>query len=262
MLNRYKCLSVLMMLPLFTAAGREKGDLIDVPKGSFIPLFPDSENEKALIQKETKVNRFKIQRDSVTNEDFLRFVANHPQWRKDQTNDLFFNEVYLNHWTTPSTFLPTLRLSPVTHVSWFAADAYCRSLNMRLPTTNEWEYVASYPLVVDKKLLTEKEKAKKILEWYGEPSHSNIQSVKDAYQNNLGVRGLFGLVWEWTYDFNSVLMSTDNRSNSDMKNGLFCGGGAIGSSSPEDYARFMRYAHRSSLTGRYSAANLGFRCAK
>ena len=79
MLNRYKCLSVLMMLPLFTAAGREKGDLIDVPKGSFIPLFPDSENEKALIQKETKVNRFKIQRDSVTNEDFLRFVANHPQ---------------------------------------------------------------------------------------------------------------------------------------------------------------------------------------
>ncbi|MFT6733521.1 MAG: sulfatase modifying factor 1 [Polaribacter sp.] len=31
---------------------------------------------------------------------------------------------------------------PVTNVSWFSADAFCRAEGKRLPTVDEWEYVA------------------------------------------------------------------------------------------------------------------------
>ena len=251
--------------PVFASAEtlEERGEFISVPSGSFVPLFPDNLNKtKKTLLPSIKVERFEIQTDPVTNEKFHKFVTKNRQWRKNKSNALYTNDVYLQHWKAPLSIPPSLRKSPVTHVSWFAADAYCRSQKLRLPTTSEWEYVASFPLVVDNKILSEPAKVRKILEWYGEPSTSKTPSIENSVKNTLGVRGLFGLVWEWTYDFNSVLMTTDNRANSDKKNGLFCGGGAFGSNSPEDYARFMRYAHRSSLTGRYCAANLGFRCAK
>jgi sulfatase modifying factor 1 len=46
-----------------------------------------------------------------------------------------------------------------------------------------------------------------------------------------------------------------------MRN-LFCGSGALGASSFDDYAAFMRYAFRSSLKAHYTVPNLGFRCAQ
>jgi formylglycine-generating enzyme required for sulfatase activity len=77
-----------------------------------------------------------------------------------------------------------------------------------------------------------------------------------------GVRDLHGLIWEWVEDFNDTLVSSDSRSGDDPDRLRFCGAGAIAAGDRTDYAAFMRVAFRSSLEGRFTLSNLGFRCAR
>ena len=81
-------------------------------------------------------------------------------------------------------------------------------------------------------------------------------------KNIWGVYDLHGLVWEWTLDFNSVLISGESRKDVDTDRDLFCAGGAVGAKDLMNYAAFMRYAFRGSIKANYSIQNLGFRCVK
>ena len=80
--------------------------------------------------------------------------------------------------------------------------------------------------------------------------------------NAYGVHDLHGLVWEWTGDFSSLLVSGDNRNQGDADDTRFCGAGAISIEDSDSYAVMMRVAMLSSLGGADATANLGFRCAK
>ena len=93
------------------------------------------------------------------------------------------------------------------------------------------------------------------------PSSRNFENVGVSAPNYFGIYDLHGLIWEWVADFNSVFVSGDNREDSDSKNDLFCGDGAVSATDRANYAAFMRYALRNSLRGSYSTQNLGFRCA-
>ncbi|ENV6340244.1 SUMF1/EgtB/PvdO family nonheme iron enzyme, partial [Neisseria gonorrhoeae] len=67
---------------------------------------------------------------------------------------------------------------------------------------------------------------------------------------------MHGLIWEWTEDFNSSLLSSGN-ANAQM----FCSGASVGASDSSNYAAFLRYGIRTSLQSKYVLHNLGFRCA-
>lgn len=58
---------------------------------------------------------------------------------------------------------------------------------------------------------------------------------------------MHGVVWEWVYDFNGSLVSSDNRESGDAAAERYCGGAALGAIDIANYAAFMRYAFRSSL---------------
>jgi formylglycine-generating enzyme required for sulfatase activity len=73
---------------------------------------------------------------------------------------------------------------------------------------------------------------------------------------------MHGLVWEWTSDFNSAMMTGDARNDAGLERQLFCGSGAAGVGNPGNYPAFMRFGLRSSLRANYTVHNLGFRCAK
>ena len=73
---------------------------------------------------------------------------------------------------------------------------------------------------------------------------------------------MHGLVWEWSLDFNSVLISGESRKDVDDDSKLFCGSAAIGVTDLMNYAAFMRYALRGSLNAKYALKTLGFRCVK
>jgi formylglycine-generating enzyme required for sulfatase activity len=149
----------------------------------------------------------------------------------------------------------------VTNVSWFAAKAFAAALEKRLPTTAEWEYAAAAGFTqVDG--TADAEFSQAILRWYSTPAPDMLANAGSGRANAYGIRDLHGLVWEWTSDFNSALMTGDARGDTGLERRLFCGAGSIGSSNPSDYAAFMRFGFRSSLRAGYTVPNLGFRCAR
>jgi len=85
--------------------------------------------------------------------------------------------------------------------------------------------------------------------------------MANTFKNFWGVHDMHELVWEWTQDFNSVMISSESRSDG-KNNNLFCSSAAVGATDLMNYAAIMRYAFRSSVKGNYAINNLGFRCAK
>src|SRR3546814_765428 len=102
----------------------------------------------------------------------------------------------------------------------------------------------------------------RILNWYSQPSNHALPRAGLQTPNAWGVQDLHGLVWEWTDDFSSLLVSRDNRVQGDADNLKFCGAGALSMDDRENYAVLMRVAMLSSLDAGNTTANLGFRCAR
>lgn len=237
---------------LFSELVAQNNGMATVKGGVYLPLY-------GAADKTVKVDPFMMDVYPVTNADFLRFVKENPQWKKSNIKRLFADESYLTKWTTDENFsgLPN---APATNVSWFAAKKYCECQGKRLPKMDEWEFAAmANENVPDARKVESYNQY--ILNWYETPKTFN-KTVGSTFKNYWGIYDLHGLVWEWTQDFNTVLISGESRKDVDKDSNLFCGSAAIGASDLMNYAAFMRYAFRGSMKARYSSQNLGFRCAK
>ncbi len=225
-------------------------DLKSVPEGTYRPLLAKG--------KTTPVAAFQIDETAVTNSDFQLFVKSHPEWRRGVVKALFADSKYLHHWRTGvEVGDKSLEKAPVVNVSWFAAKAYCESRQMRLPTVDEWEYLAQFGPESGKG-----DVKSIILEWYSAPTPEVLPNVRTTFSNRFGVWDVHGLIWEWNYDFNTAFVTGESRGDTALEKSMFCGSGAVGAADPSDYAAFMRFGFRSSLKGNFTVANLGFRCVK
>jgi len=209
-----------------------------------------------------RIARFELMTRPVTNAQFLAFVKTHPQWRRDRVAVVFAEPRYLSHWHGASELGPkALPGQPVTWVSWFAANAYCEAQGARLPSWNEWEYAAAAD-GTRRDARRDPAWRDRILSWYSRPSNTALPRVGLQAPNAYGVQDLHGLVWEWTDDYSSMLVSGDNRNQGDADKAKFCGAGALSMNDRDNYAVLMRVAMLSSLEGNNATANLGFRCAR
>ena len=150
--------------------------------------------------------------------------------------------------------------APVTTVSWYAAKAYAKSVGKRLPTVDEWEFVAIADRV-SKNASSDPAFTEHILQSYQSGEKFRI-AIKSGQPNFYGVYDLYGLVWEWTEDFNSVMMSGESRRDNSKNENLFCAGASVTANDLRNYAAFIRFAMRGSVKANYCISNLGFRCAK
>jgi formylglycine-generating enzyme required for sulfatase activity len=231
--------------------------MIKIPSGSYKPMYGQTKQEQ-----QVKVDEFLLDVYPVTNDQFLEFVKANPQWRKSAIKRLYADKYYLASWNSdlePGINAPLS--SPVTYVSWFAARAYAKWSHKRLPTTDEWEFVGQASQ-------TKKDASKDsayynyLLNWYEKPGKYPLPEVGSTFKNIYGIYDMHGLAWEWTDDFNSIMLSGEGRKDKGSDKNLFCSGGAVGAKELMNYAGFMRYAFRSSLKASYCLQNLGFRCAK
>lgn len=206
------------------------------------------------------VPTFYLDETAVTNAEYLTFLKSNPQWTKSRVLHIFADSTYLSKWKSdyeiPANADPN---APVTNVSWFAAKAYAKSVGKRLPTVDEWEFAA---------LASRDAKNGK-----GTPEYDNylmksylnrgmyLKPVKQSPANFYGIYDMFGVIWEWTEDFNSVMITNDSRNNASDEN-LFCAGSSNSTSDLRNYAAFIRYAMRGSVKANYCINNYGFRCAK
>ena len=227
-----------------------------LPGGQFASVLPADATDADVV-----ITPYRLRATPVTNAEFLAFVTAHPQWRRDRTPIVFAEARFLSQWQSATALgSDTLPTQPVTQVSWFAAQAFCEAEGARLPTWNEWEFVAAADA---KRTDARSDPAwrEQILSWYSRPSTMPLPAVGGA-PNAYGVRDMHGLVWEWVGDFNALLVASDSRDQNDPDRLKFCGAGALNLRDRDNYAVLMRIAMLSALKAADTTANLGFRCAK
>lgn len=238
-----------------------------IAAGEYRPLYRQpvpGANRDTILRRVVPVHvaAFDLDVRAVTNGEYLAFVREHPEWRRSRVSRLWADESYLKRWAGDLEPGPRAPLdAPVVEVSWFAARAYCEAQGKRLPTVAEWERAASADETRrdasrDPKFLD------RVRKFYSHPTPDVHPAVGGTFRNAWGVWDLHGVVWEWTLDFNSALVSGESRGDASLERGLYCGAGASNAGDFGDYAAFMRYAFRASLQARYTTANLGFRAAR
>lgn len=138
--------------------------------------------------------------------------------------------------------------APATNVNLKQARNYCMAQGKRLPTEDEWEYVAGASETL-KDARRDAGFRQMLLELYTRP-HTQPR-IGSGFRNAFGVWDLHGVVWEW------VEMPKHHHGQHDMG----CAASAIGAGDTSDFAAFLRYTFRNGLTESSAGPNLGFRCA-
>lgn len=257
-MKRSAMLAMLLSLAVgHMPAAQARDNWVDIPAGRISSVLALAETGQDSV-----VNAFALMRRPVSNAQFLEFVQAHPQWQRGTAPPVFVDGEYLSHWVAADAIGTTAgEQAPVTRISWFAASAYCEARGGRLPTWLEWEYVAAAD---ETRFDARSDPAwrEQILGWYSRTGGTGLPVVGQHPPNAYGVQDLHGLVWEWTEDFNSLMVSGDNREQGDPDLLRFCGAGALSISDRENYAILMRTALLSALKASSTTRNLGFRCAR
>lgn len=229
---------------------------VEIPATAFVSVIATEPDATPAV-----IAAYALRREPVTNAEFLAFVMQHPQWQRGHVAVLFAESRYLAQWQAANQLgdlvLPD---QPVTQVSWFAAAAFCESERARLPTWLEWERAAAASsTVADAR--NDPLWRQKMLDWYARPSRGALASIGGP-PNLFGIRDLHGLIWEWTDDFNALMVTSDSRDQGDPDRLKFCGAGALSLRDRANYALLMRIAMLSSLHAVDTTTSLGFRCAR
>lgn len=246
--------SLMILIALALPSLPVMAEPVRIDGGTFTqPILSDGQ------QQETSIADFALDSRQVSNADFLSFLEQQPQWRRDRSPALFRDSGYLAHWPGAMTLgdgdaAPN---RPVTRVSWYAARAYCRAQGGRLPRMDEWEYVSARQREAVGQ--SDAEYAHALFSWYANPGSGNLRAVGTGRGDGLGIHDLHGLVLEWVEDFQLLLGSGENV---DLLTGS-CGDTArfMPEFDEAHYATFLRYQSRSNYRATSTTSTLGFRCA-
>lgn len=232
-------------------------EMVVLPAGNYTPFLrltaarPGAPAPPNLVA----IPAFKLDVEPVTNADYIGFVRAHPSWRRSNVKRLFADGMYLRNWSGDLALADDRSADePVTNVSWFAAQAYCKARGERLPTTEQWGYA-----LADNGRGRDEVRSRS-LDWFARTNSSRLPAIGAGSANGFGVRDLVGLVWEWTLDFNAFSVAAESRDPNGKDSALVCGA-ATGATDSTDYPGFMRFSLRASLKADYTSDILGFRCA-
>ncbi|GFO45187.1 sulfatase-modifying factor 2 [Plakobranchus ocellatus] len=174
------------------------------------------------------------------------------------------------HWDAPEgpdTSLEGRWKHPVSHVSWSDARQYCQFHGKRLPTEPEWEYAARAGVTNRAYPWGDNWERQRANVWQGKWPHENnkadghfMTSPVDAFraQNLVGFYDLIGNVWEWT---SSAYVERMVQPHLQSKLVTLKGGSYVDSVSGR-VNMAVRCGQRMGRKQDYTAANVGFRCAR
>jgi len=200
---------------------------VEVPGGTFqLGARPDApflfDNEK--YAHPVNVAPFAIAKAPVTNAEFAGFIKDggyHHQafWPEDVWAYMETGTIeHPGYWVPQGPdqwgmkqFDEIIALpphAPVSHVSWYEANAYCQWAGLRLPTEAEWELAALGELDGAGQLATSKRR----YPWGDAPpdtTRANLDgralgcidvAALPAGDSAFGCRQMLGNIWEWTAD--------------------------------------------------------------
>jgi formylglycine-generating enzyme required for sulfatase activity len=235
-------------------ATRARADWVRIPGGRFIPLF------QMHGEREATVHPFLLDRRPVTRGEFLDFVRANPLWRRGQASRALADEHYLADWPGELDAGTAEDLDrPVTQVSRYAAEAYCKAAGARLPGAVEWEYTAAAS-ATERDASHDPAFQQWLLERYTRPAPRRLPVVGTGFRNAYGVEDLHGALREWVAEDDHP--AAGHEAHWAGEHQLNCAGGALGATRTDDYPAFLRHTFRSGLEGLTTVDNLGFRCAR
>jgi len=152
---------------------------------------------------------FKISRYEISNSEFLKFVKSNQEWRKDKISKKLCDiEDYLeNDWLSPTSYKEKLGNSPVREVSWYAADAFCKWIDGRLPTYEEWKLTVH---------TVEKHINEKTFDWDNDKPRFNFcdSTCKETHSDKFKSDGVSTIAEvKWNYDKESPIDIRNLRGN-------------------------------------------------
>jgi formylglycine-generating enzyme required for sulfatase activity len=204
------------------------------------------------------IGSFYLDRTEVTNAEFQRFVAQHPEWQKDKIAAEFQNGKYLQDWSG-TNFPSGKEKYPVVFVSWYAANAYCQAQEKRLPTEAEWEYAARGGLK-GKAFPWGDEMPDKTRANFSASGLKAPAAVASYPANGYGVFDMAGNVWEFLADeWQKYPAKAKGDAVSDylqVKTRRALRGGSFGGSPVN-----LRVTYRDSHAPENAVEHVGFRCA-
>lgn len=203
-----------------------------------------------------RVAAFAMSTRAVTVGEFTKFVRANPQWSRTRVPSLLADSAYLSNLADRGPAPESD--APVTHVSWYAADAYCKSIDARLPDWAEWEYVAA----ADMTRIDARNDAAWRARTFDDGTPRAMDARPGAAANVYGVSGMHGTAWEWVGDYATLLGDADKRASDDGDRLQFCGATGLSFANRDDYAILKRVALLSAMEPRSTLGNLGFRCAR
>ncbi len=181
-----------------------------------------------LLPHPVEIPSFYLSETEVTNRQYAEFLAENPEWRKSNTDELVrqgkVTPEYLAGWQGDGYPAGSDSL-PVVSVSYPAAQAFCRWLSgklggafggyaARLPSESEWEWAARGGLRGQPYPTGRTPEGARFLEASGEGPAPVGLSAPNGY----GLKDMAGNVWEWCQDWFSpvayLFSSLDARRNS------------------------------------------------
>src|SRR5439155_3206962 len=151
------------------------------------------------------VPAFSLASRPVTNGEYIAFIEDNGYTRSEFWLSLGWMTVNEQRWQGPlywtkrdgawwnftlSGFRPVNKSEPVTHVSYFEADAYANWASVLLPTEFEWERAASECHIVGNFVEGEI--------FHPRPAAVASSVSADRPAQNHHLHQIFGDVWEWT----------------------------------------------------------------
>ena len=256
----------------YTAASslktRDYADMVLIPAGDFQMGSSQGDFDEDPVHT-VYVEAFYIDIYEVTNAQYKDFVDANPQWRKDRIPLEYHDGGYLKNWRGNN--YPSGKGShPVTHVSWYAAMAYAKWVNKRLPTEAEWEKAARAGLIEQRYPWGNSIDSNR-----ANYSSNNAIPVGQYPPNAYGLYDIVGNVWEWcldVYDVNFYAespprnpFSSTNAANitsvtSNFKNAK--GYRVLRGGAWSNPARNVRVANRHGLPPTVTGDVFGFRCVR
>lgn len=203
-----------------------------IPAGEFEMGTLDGTEEERPVHK-VWLDSFSIDNTEVTNRDYEKFRPNHRR-----------------------SLLSSCEKCPVTLVTWFEADAYCRKQRGgRLPTEAEWEKAARGPKRWNYSFgpVPDLEKGH-----FGKSFKTGAVKVYSPKKREYGINHMSGNVWEWAADW------FGSYPKGPVKNPKGPGTGfqkVVRGGSWYSPAYYIHVGRRFKLAPNVALNSIGFRCA-